>query len=49
MSQKITQTVKKSCFFNDFKRRKTMSLSCRKKKSALLRQMTSKSNGDFIV
>ena len=46
MFQNRTQIIKKSYSFNDSKQRR-MALHCRKKKSALLRGITSISNGDF--
>ena len=38
MFQNITQTVTKSCSFNDFKRRKTMALSCSQKATGIIKE-----------
>ena len=38
MFQNITQTVKKSCSFNDFKRRKTMASSCSQKTVGIIKE-----------
>ena len=46
MFQNIIQIVKSKLFFNDSKWRR-MALSCSKKISALLREITSKHHGDF--
>ena len=45
--QNIIQMVKNKLFLNDFKQSKMLLTCSEKKRSALLRETTSKNNGDF--
>ena len=45
--QNIIQIVKNKLFLNDFKQSKMLLTCSEKKRSALLRETTSKNNGDF--